>query len=583
MRTSHFIRFSYRLATIVLVLVGLGWHTNPAQAQPVCQVRTLASAAAPVSPLISGNNVLWRNADYSNSLYSLETGETVIVGGAQFSGNYISEMLGPEDGWRVWLYDIAAKSETIVLQDFGTIPCPDGMRCTAYREAYHQLADPIILAYGLYGAPSWMPMDVVVYDTATETSTPLPASFVGWPHDLPLVTDGSTIVWAERETWSGPHHRVVRYDVASKTTKRISKDKNILKVALNDSYIAWLHVIGEDQAAIEVYDRRDGSIRRVTEGVTLSLPPWAGHYLTLTDDYVLWGKSGYGVMSNTMQVYDLRYNTTFTVVTNEEDTQLGSVPQAFGHHVVWDVIHYGTEDSSEFRDVIYYDLANRTQTTLNGMVSAVSSPSISSGGIVWAGEHGNLEEPDLVDINLAVCETNLTVNGTFEANDDGKVKLPNGWRGVGPLKGDHVLTDTLEETFAYSPPHAFQFKGFPGERSRIVSKADLRGHEMAKDDVLTLSGMVDQRSGVPGAQIVKATVRYTNGKQQIYRLRLPDMKTAGYIPLSVSKPLKFANVKKINLEVFYQKAKGKFIIDDVKLVLMKAEAIPALIPVPDAP
>lgn len=594
MKTSRSALLIFRLALLLAILAGLGWYTHPTAAQPpTCQMTTLASEVTYDAPQISGGHVLWTNSeDNTITLYTIDTGETVILNEEgvaiwpQLSGNYVLMPDRNSFPHTVRLYDIAAKTETVILEDFGQpvhgLNCLGEAQCgSIYYDVEYQLVDPIILVYGHYPEP-FKPIDIFVYDIATQTLDPLPIDFTIPRYSLTIATDGQTVVWIAPLPSDETHPsyaNVMRYDIATKTATPLTTETLALQVALNGSRIAWLYLADGIETAIDVYDMDDGNIR------TLPVSPIGDAYLMLTGDYAVWGSVN-PTTGNLIEVYNLRLDATFTVLVNDDNDSsgMGFFPRASSHALVWEVAYRDSEGYPLTSKVFYYDLANRTQTTLTHTAPHAQGPSISQNYVVWSGDYNDWEHPYLKDdVYLAVCETNLMVNGTFEANEDGKVKLPDGWQGVGALKGDRELTDTPQKTLAYSPPHAFQFKGFTGEQSRIVSKADLRGHEMAKGDVLTLSAMVDQRSGVPGAQIVRATVKFADGKQQTYRLRLSKLKIAGYVQLSVSRPLKFDNVKQIKVEVFYQKPSGKFIIDDVKLLLTKADATPALIPVPDAP
>lgn len=175
----------------------------------------------------------------------------------------------------------------------------------------------------------------------------------------------------------------------------------------------------------------------------------------------------------------------------------------------------------------------------------------------------------------------LLVNGSMDDNDDSVSKLPDGWAKVGSLNKDRVRADNDSFTYAHSAPNTFQFTGTKAEvgvASKLMRQVNLAGKTIKKGDVLTLSAMVDQRSGIPGTPIARAVVLYNNGTKQVYTLKLAKPKVTGYAPISISKALTRGGVKSLKVELFYAKAKGKFYIDDVSLTHLPASA--ALVPLP---
>lgn len=160
---------------------------------------------------------------------------------------------------------------------------------------------------------------------------------------------------------------------------------------------------------------------------------------------------------------------------------------------------------------------------------------------------------------------NMLYNGDFEINEDETPRIPDGWTKKGPLQGDRLVTNSDEAQTAFSGTNAFMFKGNSGEQSAIRQNVNLDGMTFAAGDTLMLSAFVNQQTARPNSVIAQAVIHYSNGSVQRIKLRVPQVVASEYVLMSISKPLNRGDVSKIVVQVLYNKGKGKFYIDNVRL------------------
>lgn len=179
----------------------------------------------------------------------------------------------------------------------------------------------------------------------------------------------------------------------------------------------------------------------------------------------------------------------------------------------------------------------------------------------------------------------LLFNGDFDIDEDDNLKLPDGWAGVGLLLGDKVMRDGAQ-TFAFSAPNAFRFRGRPNEAgSMLRQRVNLSEVTILAGDTLDFSAMVDQRSGLPNSVIGRLVIRYTDGAPNtVILLRLPAVSTPGYVKVEApSFTVSNSNIGRIVVQLMYRPTTGAVFLDDVSLILTQnsfLNAADGLLPLP---
>lgn len=180
----------------------------------------------------------------------------------------------------------------------------------------------------------------------------------------------------------------------------------------------------------------------------------------------------------------------------------------------------------------------------------------------------------------------LVNNGKFETNADANPILPDGWNGVGQLKGDKVVNN--------GGTNEFQLKGTPKEASRIQQNLNLSGKTLKQGDMLRLYAAINQQTGKPNALVVEAIISFKSGDTQTLELRLATPAADGWSGFTAKAPLQAGDVDKIQVRVGYNAALGTLFVDNVSfkvtpMNVLQTVSIPeastngGLIPVPAAP
>jgi hypothetical protein len=165
----------------------------------------------------------------------------------------------------------------------------------------------------------------------------------------------------------------------------------------------------------------------------------------------------------------------------------------------------------------------------------------------------------------------MLASSGFEGDPNGW-KVPTGWTNVGPLQGDKVRCNTQTETFAHTGSCAYQFKGRPGEISKLTSPVPFKSYGLMAGDKLGLSAFIDQQTGKANAVVVVLKVVYKdpNLAPEKLKIRLSETAQAGFVEMTAGKDITLlGDVKKIKVSVQYAAGSGKFVVDDVSVSLMR--------------
>lgn len=160
----------------------------------------------------------------------------------------------------------------------------------------------------------------------------------------------------------------------------------------------------------------------------------------------------------------------------------------------------------------------------------------------------------------------LLTNGGFETNVDGNAKLPDGWTGIGDLKGDKVVTNG-ETQVARTGNNAFYLKGTPKEQSGIIQKVDLTDKTFAKGDVLRFSAYIKRANAISDFPVMVVKVKYGDGTSQKIKAKLATGRLVpGYRLYNASGKLTSGDITKITASVRYFADKGRVWFDNVALL-----------------
>lgn len=184
----------------------------------------------------------------------------------------------------------------------------------------------------------------------------------------------------------------------------------------------------------------------------------------------------------------------------------------------------------------------------------------------------------------------LVSNGDFETNIDAAPNLPDGWNGVGKLKGDKLVDN--------SGSNEFQLKGTPKEASHIQQDLNLSGKTLKQGDMLRLYAAINQQTGKSNRRVVEAIITFKNGDTQRLELVLAATPAAGWAGFTAKAPLQAGDVDNIQVRVGYNAPMGTLFVDNVSFKVtpmntLQTVSVPevsnnaandgGLIPVPAAP
>lgn len=174
----------------------------------------------------------------------------------------------------------------------------------------------------------------------------------------------------------------------------------------------------------------------------------------------------------------------------------------------------------------------------------------------------------------------LIANGGFEVDLDAD-KQPDDWTAKNVSK-DKVKCNKEDKVFAYAGLCAYQFKGVPGENSKLQQKPAVTG--VAQGDTLTLSLFVNTKIAAAG-KIAQITLKYvepdagtnSDGKDKlIIQLAAPSAgETYENQTVSITVDGTPASIK---VQLMNKSTSGKLFLDEVSLV--SSVGAGALIPLP---
>ncbi|HEX2621302.1 MAG TPA: hypothetical protein VHL11_14185, partial [Phototrophicaceae bacterium] len=113
----------------------------------------------------------------------------------------------------------------------------------------------------------------------------------------------------------------------------------------------------------------------------------------------------------------------------------------------------------------------------------------------------------------------LIINGSFEVDSDND-KVPDDW-GLKNGSRDKRKCNNPPKIVAYEGECAFQFKGLPGENSKlrqIMTAEQIAAFNLTSGDTLTLAGFIKAKGAVNG--FVKVRVKYENNSPETGKITL---------------------------------------------------------------
>jgi hypothetical protein len=168
-------------------------------------------------------------------------------------------------------------------------------------------------------------------------------------------------------------------------------------------------------------------------------------------------------------------------------------------------------------------------------------------------------EPTATD----VVPVELLVNGGFEGLDgDGDLEP---WIHAGN-PGEKVKCNKNNKVFAHSGNCAFRFKGNPLKSGTVSQDVDLTGYTVGLGDTLTFSLWIDGKATADGNG--KAKVRYDTGGKGKAKVNFNP--TSGYVQVIDGLAVE-ADITTIKIVLKHAGAAGRFLVDDVSLLLTEGE------------
>lgn len=179
-----------------------------------------------------------------------------------------------------------------------------------------------------------------------------------------------------------------------------------------------------------------------------------------------------------------------------------------------------------------------------------------------------------VTINVVEAALNLVVNGSFETKDATDSKLPESWVGK-RITSDKVKCNKLDrpgkpdKIFSADGLCAFQFKGVAGENARLQQKVDAAAiAELQDGDTLSLYAMVKGKKVVEAA--AKITVKGKNTDDEKFKITI-ELTEGDYEYVEVHSTDQIeGTLAKLKLQIGYNGATGKFLVDAVRLTVNDA-------------
>lgn len=173
---------------------------------------------------------------------------------------------------------------------------------------------------------------------------------------------------------------------------------------------------------------------------------------------------------------------------------------------------------------------------------------------------GPTETPTETPTDVIIVE--YLVNGGFEIDTNGD-KMPDGWSVKFPTK-EKIKCNKPEKDkiFAFSGLCAFQFKGVPGENSKLVQKVDVS--QLTPGEDLFLSMVAKGKKVAANTSATKVKVVYTDGSKDKFSFDFPGG-TYEYQPLGVLVDVKEMVITKVKVQIKYASVAGKLLIDQARL------------------
>ncbi|HEX2621529.1 MAG TPA: FG-GAP repeat protein [Phototrophicaceae bacterium] len=173
--------------------------------------------------------------------------------------------------------------------------------------------------------------------------------------------------------------------------------------------------------------------------------------------------------------------------------------------------------------------------------------------------------------------TELLTNGSFES-DTNADKVPEGWKATGTklAKSDTLKCDKPDSPVAHTGNCAFLCRGNPDGLASSLNQKVADVSSFTDDSTVTFSAYLDPRSGVPGATFGVTKIILSDSTKLKLKLVIPEANAAigirevvDYVQVSDNTILNLSSssVSKIKVKLLDDQNKGKFLIDDVSLII----------------
>jgi hypothetical protein len=162
----------------------------------------------------------------------------------------------------------------------------------------------------------------------------------------------------------------------------------------------------------------------------------------------------------------------------------------------------------------------------------------------------------------------LLENGGFENRDEDDKPLLDPWVHEGN-PGEKVKCNQDTKVFAHTGDCAFRFKGNPLKSGVVKQTVDLTGFSVGEGDTLTLTLWINGKIEAAGKGKVK--VKFADGAKA--KGNAPFANTNGeWVQIEGDVLLEGDDVSQVTVQLKHAGKAGKFLVDDVSLLLTKGDA-----------
>jgi hypothetical protein len=183
--------------------------------------------------------------------------------------------------------------------------------------------------------------------------------------------------------------------------------------------------------------------------------------------------------------------------------------------------------------------------------------------------------------NRATVE--LLTNSGFEIDADGN-RLPDGWKGkhTDLAKSDRLKCST-SEAIAYTGQCAFMFRGNSNGVESRLTQTIINSDSIINGSTLTLSAFISSKHAETNQKIASVKVKFSDGSRLKLDLRLLAAAANAYTQHTaaalVTIPAR-AVITNAKLDLSYGGASGRYLVDDVSLIVTSEISVSTSTPVP---